>query len=560
MARSLNAQLRAAMLSQRRDPAWIIEVWDLRSTSALASPTRINDVVLRNVGSSVFIPEIAGPRDFTSDVLEARIIETAGDYADQGITSTAIELTVIDARGLLDPVSNPPTISDPEADGRWLRQGNVIVIREGDRRESDSAFWPITFTGKIQGQPGQSRNRTSGRSELKVKANSREVDYLRRVSTSQNFTQGTAYSSMVDTIARVDMGLDPDELDLSTVGGGRFTQFLSTQFVEESPLTSIAKILFPDGFMPRFQGDGTLGVANGIITKGAARVYDDAGLFLSIDRPLLEFNGINSISIIGLSPLLSQIIQGVQELARASITTGFFSDDATIDVAWSEDRTQQAIGARLQVLASIGDGPFSFGGESFSTFPQSDGGSVAGQIEVDGALSKGLALVGLLFGAFIAAALIPDIAPPFGGPTFPIGRKVQAAIGQIIMLTLGQQGRGDYRIIGRPYEYVFEQIIAVARVSGLRSEDRQEKVIENHLVNSQADADAIAERVLRRARAKQNARQIRMIHDLALEPDDIFELDGSRYMIETISRVLKRQQGPIEATVGAFEVTTGVRP
>lgn len=549
------------MLGERRRPAFLVQVYDIRSTSGEATPTRINDVVEFNIGNPVGLPSIVGPRDFTGDVRQIQITETAGDYVESGVTSTAIQMVVTDPTGLLDPVTNAPTQAQPEASGRWLRQGNVIVIREGDYAEADPNFWPITFTGKLQGSPGQDRNRTTRISELICKANSREVDYLRRVNTTANYPQNVAFSTIVEDIARTDMGLSPDELALGSVGAGRATVFLSTQFVQESPLTSIAKLMFPDGFMPRFLGDGRLGVSNGIITKSPARSYDNSGVIRSISRPPLEQSGLNDVTIKGLAPDLEQVIQARQEIARASITTGFFSGDAKIRVRWSEDVTQQALGARMDVLASIGDGPFAFGSESFSAFPLTDGGSVQGEIEVDGALESGLAILGILVGLYLSASFIPDFSVPIsGGPTIRIGTKIQGLLSQAIMLVLGQSGRGEYRITGQPYEYVFPEIVATARVGGLRSEDRISKTIENHLINSQADADAIAERVLRRARARQNVRTIEMVHDLKLEPDDIFEVDSRRFMINAISRTLVRGPAPIIAQISGFEVTTGVRP
>ena len=54
-----------------------------------------------------------------------------------------------------------------------------------------------------------------------------------------------------------------------------------------------------------------------------------------------------------------------------------------------------------------------------------------------------------------------------------------------------------------------------------------------------------------------------MIYDLALEPDDIFELGSGtaarRYSIQSMKRTLRWGTSPI-ATVTAFEVTAGVRP
>ena len=61
----------------------------------------------------------------------------------------------------------------------------------------------------------------------------------------------------------------------------------------------------------------------------------------------------------------------------------------------------------------------------------------------------------------------------------------------------------------------------------------------------------------------QNARNITMIHDIALEPDDIIELGSGasarRYSIQSMRRTLRRGTPPID-TITAFEVTAGTRP
>ena len=560
MSRALPGPLDAIMLSQRRLPDYRIEIYDIRSTSDVPTPTVINDVVLFNLDLFPSLPAIVGPRDFTDDCVGIEVTEQAGDYVSQGIAATSITFTISDPVGQFDPVENPAPNN-----GRWLRQKNVIVVREGDAQVAVED-WPITFTGAIQGQPGQDFNRTTLTAEISGKASSREVDFLRRLGTTRNFLQGTTFQDMANEIAETDMGLDLDEINLPSFGT-RFTEFLSTQFVDESFLTTIAKIMFPDGFMPKFEGDGRLGATSGQITKGNTRVYSERELQVTIKRPILEFNGTNSVEILGLDPNLTKVPQHRQELARAGITTGFFSVGANIPVRWSDDETQQANDVEFIVLSSIGSSPIAFGSEAFTEFLQSDGGSVGGEIDVDGALSAGIGLLALLTGALIFSLFTFDQVGPHtpGGPApvAPFGRTLTTLITQAIMFILGQTGRGEYRMFGLPYEYVFRELRAVCQISGIRSEDIQPITIENHLINSQADADDAAERILRRERAKQNLRSIEMIHDLALEPDDIFAvgsgLDQRRYMITSIRRRLERG-GQHIASLNCFEVTVGVRP
>ncbi len=56
-----------------------------------------------------------------------------------------------------------------------------------------------------------------------------------------------------------------------------------------------------------------------------------------------------------------------------------------------------------------------------------------------------------------------------------------------------------------------------------------------------------------------NARNITVLYDIALEPDDVIELGSGRYSIQSIRRTLRRGTPPVD-TITAFEVTAGVRP
>jgi hypothetical protein len=557
--RILTSALDAAQLRQRRSPLWRLLVYDVRSTSAELVPTRIGDVVLANLGVGE-LPDIVGPLELTSYVQSCEVQEVAGDYAQSGVASGSLQLVIVDEQGTLDPLENPPTASDPEAMGRWLRQGNVVVLFEGEQG-IDPDEWPITFTGKLVGQPGQIRGRTLSESILQCFASGREADYLPLVNTSESFPESTSFLDMMISIAERDMGLAPGEYDFSGVGAA-VTRFNSTQATEESPLVSLAKMLFPEGAMPRFDGRGVLVASDGSITKAPARIYDDAGGVLEITRPRILESGVTEVKVLGLSPLLERVIQTRQELATAQITTGFFARDARIRVKWSQDGTQQALHPSMQVIASIGDSLFAFGDEGFSAPVQSDGGTLGGVIRVDGGLEQAIVFVSILAGLYISTTGIPDFVVALGaGVTVPFGRVIHGAIGQLLFATLARQGRGEYRILGEPYEYVFPEVPAIARIAGVLPHEQRPLLIENHLVNAAEVAQACAERVLRKERARINARAIVMLHDLRLEPDDLFEVSGRRYWIQEIRRTLVR-----DATTGAVaqyscaEVTPGVRP
>lgn len=549
MPRSLNVALDALMVNAtRREPAAQVFVYDLRSTEKDPNSTRIGDVVLSNVGEPpATVPAIVGPRDFAGDVLSMRITEAGGDLVD-GIASSTLELSIADPSGELDPIRNPAP-----GDGRWLRQGNAVVVREGDA-QVDPSLWPITFTGILVGQAGGNRNRTTGRSELTVVAAGREQQFFDHAQTSVNFPQGTPFSDVVEAIAQ-EMDLDPQELDFPTNFATTLTCHLSTQVVEQIPLVAIAEILFADGQLPKFGGDGRLRIVDADVAKAPARVYANDELITELDRPRVVDSGPNSVVVKGLSCDMTEVVQPRQVLARASITTGFFSQDAEIPVQWSGDGTLQAKNTRLEVRASIADGPFGFGSESYLEDTQADGNAITGTISVEGGLA--LWLVGAIFGAWLLSHSIPD-GVEAGSVTIPIGSLAQAAAGQVLFQAVSTVGRGQYEVTGQPIEYVYEELRGIADVKGVRSSDVREITIENALIGTQADVDAAAMRVLRRERKKVNARSFRMIPDLRLEPNDVFETtDGRRYAIGQIARTLV--SGTYEANLDCFEVTAGVR-
>lgn len=559
--RVLTPLLDSLMLSAtRREPAWIVEIYDIRSTASDPTPTTIGDVVKSRVADPPpTLPTIVGPRDFTDDVLTFTIDEVAGDYVDSGVATSSLRMTIIDPSAELDPLENPPTTVAPEALGRWLRQGNVVVVREGDDQVPTSE-WPAVFTGLLSGQPGRDRNRTTGNAELTVQALGRESQFLNQTITTVVFPQSTPYSDIIEAVAETEMGLTDDEQALPTSFGTTLTCLRSTQLVEENPLAGIAKVLLGDGQLPRFDGDGRLTLIDGDTSKSAARIYADDELIRSVVRPVVVESGTNSVVVLGIDCDLSEVVQGRQTLARASITTGFFSAGANIPVQWSEDGTLQARNTRLEVLSSVGAGIFNFGSESYSEATLPDGNSLTGEIEVDGGLALGLAVVAFILGTWQLLENTPEPVTLVVVERPNFRSIAKGALQQALGIALGSVGRGQYEITGEVVEYVLRELRGQAKVAGLGTGELREVTIENGLINTQADLDATALRILRRERAKQNVRSIEMVPDLRLEPDDVFQTsDGRRYMIRSISRTAVRD-GDYLATIDGFEVTSGVRP
>lgn len=552
MARALVPELNNLMVSNHpRQPAFQVLVYDVRSTI-----NTINDIVAGNP----LVPE-TGPRDFTDEVLEVTLEDRAGDFVNTGIAASSLGLTLVDPNDLFNPLNR---LLDPTGDGRWLRSGNVVRVKEGDASVPE-ADWPTTFTGVLIGSPGVVRQRTDGGSAvINVQAVDRSAKFIQANVTSVAFGIGTTYLTMATDIAKLDMGLDDAEIDFAGFGT-RITGHRQTQFVEQAPLVSLAQIMMVDGFMPRFNGEGKLTQSLGNITGFPDRVYTDQNTILSIEQPFANEDIVNSVCIIGLDANLSKITQPRQELAEAQLTVGYFAQDEDVDVYWSEDRTQIAENVTIDVKRSV-NGAINFGGSEEFTLIPAPGGS-PGHIGVNVSISTGFApyiIIALTIG-YVAAAWIPDTVLSFiVGETLPVGRFIQALALIAIMLIMTNIGRVHAEFDGSPIEFVYKEIRACARQSGLLVAERNEVVIENHMVQDQSTGDSVVREILFRQLARGNPRVIRQVYDVALEADDIIELPDEKYgarrfLINTITRTLRRGE-PTIAELSGFEITSGLAP
>jgi hypothetical protein len=554
VARSLSFGLEQIQQLLDRRPAWRVLVYDVNQKDETGA-------FLASIGTVVReepVPAIVGPRDFTADVVSVSMDEVAGDYAGAGIAATVATLVVADPNRVFDVAT---LLEDPEGDGRWLRRGNVLRLYAGDARIPFEE-WPLLFTGKLTGQAGVRRTRvpTAGGpvSFLTCKAVGREADYLRYPSISSNFGQGTSHQTIVETIAQEDMGLDVDELALATFAP-LVTGHTSTQFVDEPPLVSIARAMFPSGMLPRFNGAGKLSQSFGSILRGADRVYETTDLMLLVETPFAEVNPYNRVTVKGLDENQSKVVQPRQTLAEVSLTTGYFTTDEEVEVFWSEDQTVLAENIDLVIIKSVNAGLIPLGGsEDFSEIPAPGPGegTIGSVLEIETGFAPWLII--FLTVTYVVLSLIPDGV--LVAETIPIGRFQEAVQLATALLTMTRVGRGIYRFEGEPFEYVFKELTAIAEVQGLRPEDRSELVIENHLLSTQALVDGAAREVLFREQAKGNPRRVSMIHDLALEVDDLFELasEERRFLVTGIRYTLQRGAAPVLAEVTCLEVTAGV--
>lgn len=546
--RALDVDLANIQDDKLRRYAYKVYIYDFVSTKGFAVPDNISRLVQ---GATLNV--LAGPLDITNSVSAVVMTERSSDVAQGTIQGNSISVNIVDRGTVYDPVNG--------TESRWLKPGNGIRILEGDS-SLDESKWVLTFTGTIIGRAGAEVTDRAGNVILQVAAEDRTSSLLKLKTTSQNFPQGTDYQFIMSSILEDEVGMAQSEFDLGNLGAQLTTQS-TTQIVDESPILSEAKFAFLDGFVPRFNGEGVMVFSANISSKGADIVYANEDPFEGFSRPFSPLEDVNEVEIIGLEAVMTKVPQPTQSLATAGVTLGFFGGDASIPVQWSSDKTQQADNARLEVISSVTGALIPFGAESFTLVVDDDSGSRSGRIEVEGAFYAPLVVV--LYALAIVAQYIPDIVIVVGigassGVTKSVGRILETVAALAIALVQATIGRGDYAILGEPYEYVFQEIRGVARVGQFAFVDIRGISVENHLIDTQLEADAIALRELRTARKRGNLYNTVMVHDLRLEPLDKFSLpNGREFMILEINRTLSRSENQI-STMALFETTFGVNP
>jgi hypothetical protein len=538
--------------TELREPAYQLLLYDVRSTT-----DTIRDIVVGNL-----LQEDTGPFDITDFVVQGKVQEQAGSYASDGVASSQIGLTVIDPNGRFDPLR---VRSDPTIEGRFFRSGNVLRLIEGDNQVAVED-WAITFTGELLGQAGYDRNSTTGSSTLTLKAVGREATFINYIRTSEEFLLDTSYIAAATSVAVNEMGLDNDEIAFPTFGS-QLIPHKVVQLVEENPMTMLARIMFLDSIIPRFNGEGKLSAVSDRATGNAARIYINHNAIKTIVRPASDVQPPNTVCVVGLDSNLTRNDMPRQALATLDITTGYFTPPERVEVFWRDDRTLMADNVVLKVFVSVNGGLNVLGGgETIDLIASGDPDQV-GVVGIYLESSTGFApwLMVFLLATYVGLSLIPDKVITFGlfgstGVTIPLGRLAQAIALGAALLVMSKIGRGSYAFVGDPFEYVYAEIRRCAKVAGVGEFDENQLTLENHLVSTAAQADATAFEMLFRVQAEKQPRTITMLHDIGLEPNDIFEFedDGSRYLAHTISRTLTRDPKKTQASVTCFEVTSDV--
>ncbi len=522
--------LNALAGSTSRYPAWRVLVWD-------PAETTMNEVAAGR--------ELAAPRDLTPYIVEINLHENIGfeNADDPSIPRAEFVLT-----------------SDPNADLRrgLIEDGVIVRVTVGDRRIAKDDWTPV-FTGFFRGRPGEDRGTPMDKSKgLTAVAYGREEHFKNLQCTTRNFPAETDVGTIANAIAREHMDLTQDEILFGMQG---FTaKHITNQLVEENALRAIYSCLFPVGKKPKFDALGRLVAVDVRLDKSAARVYSGNQLIRSRRATPNDVEVNNVVVLRGLSHTMTKVVQEAQRLTTKEVTTGWFEREFDDEIYFSADHSQRAEDTYLVTGKRIR--------WADADWTQID--EFHGVLEID---TRHLAnvqafLLTIHLAARVAIAIIDFIVQQSGGSAgfvlaaIRFGLEV-AAWGALLgfLWATSHIARGVYEIWGKPYEFVYQELVAKDGVIGLRLEDERTREFKNDLLTTMDKLRELSKKLLTRELVKDQLWSIEILDDPALEVDDVIETsNGDRFYITSATRTYRRGEMPI-LQLACWQVADGaVRP
>jgi hypothetical protein len=339
------------------------------------------------------------------------------------------------------------------------------------------------------------------------------------------------------------LGLADNEMNLPSSSG--YTVHSNTQLADLPAWEMLEQLYAPFGSMPFVDARGRLKT----ISRDVGRAAD---IVLTEDR-IQAVTGARSRSPVSLvrikwlDPALTRVEQQDQSLAQATITAGYFQLEQRKDISFSNDGSQRAENTYLVIKQSANSGLVEVCDETYEQLSQTSGRIV---------LTTARWVPGLIgvFLALKAAAALPDISLPFGGPTAPIGKIVYGGIELSVLLVMASIGTGMYEVNGTPYDFVHARNSTEAYDSAAPSWMGNEVEIENDFVGSEQAAQAYAVRELIYQARAASSFGLTLIDDPRIEPGDIVQLpDGTRVYITGYSRDLT-SGAPALLNVEGFQI------
>ncbi len=422
----------------------------------------------------------------------------------------------------------------------WLADGVIVRVLVGDKRVKPEDWVPI-FTGTFRGRPGEDRGTRADKSaQLSAVAYGREERYLNLEVTTDSFPADTDLGAMAYRVAWKHMGLQQEEILFGAFGV--VTKHETNQLVEIPALDALYQCGFPAQKKPKFDGEAKLCMASFDLDKPALRVWKDN---LVVRRLVAEPNDVevmNQVVMLGQDHNMTKALQDARLLTEFDVTTGFFDAELKRRIYYGQDHTQRAQDTTLVTRKKI----------SWSKASWSEVDEFSGTLDINTRYLRNVRAI--IFATYLAlqaaiAAIdfIFQAASAAAGTFLAILRlalqiAAQAALAGLLW-SMNYIGRGHYEVWGRKFEYVYAQLMADSRLTGLDEDELRKYEYRNDFMSTMAQLTTAGRARLRRELLKNQLYAIEVLDDPALEVDDIVEDgNGARYYIITAQREYQPKQ------------------
>ncbi len=419
----------------------------------------------------------------------------------------------------------------------WIEDGVIYQLRQGDVRVSQADWLPI-MTGTFRGRPGDNPGTRADHTEgFQAVGFGREERFLNLDVTTDSFPGPVDVGHIAYTVAWKHMGLGQNEIRFGNQG--KDARHTTNQLVEINALQALYECLFPVGKKPRFNGLGQLVAVDVDLDKPATRIFSEGNIL--VESQAASPNDIevaNQVILRGLDHNLTRVIQEAQLLTEFDVTTGFFDSSFNRPIYYSQDHTQRAQDTYLVQKKKIR--------WSNGAWTQVD--EFHGRLRIDTRYLRNVRAI--IFGTYLALQLaiatLDLIAQQTGVGEFTAILRYALQIASQLALaallwSMNFIGNGHYEVWGKPFEYVYQELVSDNRLVGLDPDELRKFEYRNDFVSTIEELDALGAQRLRREILKNQLYEISILDDPRLEVDDVIETeDGNRYYIVALRKTIQR--------------------
>ena len=524
--------LRGTLLDQifqtgDRRPAYRVLIWNPRKTT-------VQDVALERWTDQAY--------DISQFVERVRVRHNqVFENNDEAVSSRMQFEVVFDER---DGLTKKGGGSIPVTH-KLFREGTPVRVYEGDQRILKDDWVPV-FTGVIKGFPS-AQVAKQGKRMIRVSAFGRAQTFQRQIIVGKDFGYGADLGDVAVDLAMVEMALEREEIRFGSFG--HTTRHKSNALTAIDKMKGLFELMATVGRKPYFDGFGRLVTHVTDLDRPPAFTFNNSPTIVSLTRQQNLQSVINSVQIVGLSHVLTEVVQSVTRLAEVTVTVGYFDSHYRERIYYSRDQRRRAKNTFIKLKHKSS---FAFG-SSIDWVPTDE---FSGQVSIDtGYAPWVIPTIILVWAALVIIDMILEASIDASGEAslglITVRLIVQVLIAAsmlILMLAMTTIGRYEFEVWGQPFEFVFEELRSIAFLAGTKTAAVNELAKTHHWLTKIEDTDLRARKDLRRELAKAHPHQIVMLGNPMVEVDDLLAIRAfahgiprwSTFYVETIDRSYER--------------------